>query len=403
MKHFIYQLKRVKPGDYLQLWKLLPSLAAAPFFRLRHRDLWIVCEDPNEARDNGYWFFKYMREEHPEQECLYAIRPTSPDFDKVASLGPTVAFGTLRHWIIYFASSVKISSQKAGNPNAAIFHLLEVYGFIKNKRIFLQHGITKDDSAWLYYGATKMTRFICGAYPEYSFISERFGYPEGYVKYTGFCRFDGLHEKLPDERLILIMPTWRAWIADEDFRLKKYEGTTDVTQTDYFRSWVDFIRDERLEELAKTYNVKFIFFPHRKMQKYLHLFPSSTETVEIAGGKTYDVQQLMKRASMMVTDYSSVFFDMIYMEKPVVFYQFDYEAFRERQYAEGYFSYENNPFGKSYRSRDGVFDEMERLIRGNFEVSETFLEAHRDYFRLYDTDNCRRVYDVAAELAGKEK
>ena len=399
MKHFIYQLRRVKLHEIIEVWKLPIALFCAVIYRLFHSDLWIVCEDKNEARDNGYWFFKYICDNHPEQECIYAILRTSPDFEKVKKIGKTVQFGSLKHWILYFASSKKISSQKAGNPNAAIFYFLEVYGFYKDKRVFLQHGITKDDAKWLYYNVTKMNRFICGAQPEYEFIKENFGYPSNNVVYTGFCRFDNLHSiKMRQNNIILIMPTWRAWIADEDRRLLQFEGTTVIPKTNYFISWNDFLKDKRLEALAQRYKVKFIFFPHRNMQKYMEYFPRSNDYLEVADAHCYDVQELMKQSMMMITDYSSVFFDMIYMKKPIIFYQFDYEKFRIAQYSEGYFNYKDNPFGKSCLTKDDVFFELETCIKKQFKPGEAFLKAHKEYFRLFDSNNCKRIYDIVQKL-----
>ena len=398
MSEFLKRLKRVKLCDILQIWKLPVAAVCAPFYRIRHKDLWIVCEDENEARDNGYWFFKYVKEHHPEQECVYAIKRSSPDYDKVSSLGRTVEFGSLAHWMMYLASRKKISSQKAGNPNAAIFYFLEVYGLLKSKRVYLQHGVIINDLKWLYYDVTKMNRFICGAYPEYVYVNSTFKYPEGNVQYTGLCRFDGLHGETKDERLILIMPTWREWIADEDDRLEKFEGTKNIPETHYFTSWIDFINDERIRRLSQQYKVKFIFFPHRNMQKYLKYFPASNEYIEIAGAQQYDIQKLLKKASMMITDYSSVFFDMIYMKKPVTFYQFDYELFRKGQYEEGYFHYDNNPFGRSHRNKDDVFEDIEYYLKRNFDVTETYLSAHKEYFRLFDSNNCNRVYEVTKKL-----
>ena len=174
-----------------------------------------------------------------------------------------------------------------------------------------------------------MNRFICGAYPEYIFIRDTFGYQKEKVVYTGLCRFDGLHDNIIAKRkTILIMPTWREWIADEDERLYKYEGTVEIRKTSYFVNWVEFIRDPELKAISTEYNCRFIFYPHRNMQKYMDCFPPSNEYLEIADASKYDVQQLMKDSSMMITDYSSVFMDMIYMKKPVLFYQFDYDRFR---------------------------------------------------------------------------
>ena len=216
--------------------------------------------------------------------------------------------------------------------------------------------------------------------------------------------------------MILIMPTWREWIADEDYRLVEFEGTTEIPKTNYFRTWVSFLSSSELERIARDYNVQFVFYPHRNMQKYMKFFPSSTKYLEVADARKYDVQELMKKASlmitdyssvfmdmlrnasMMITDYSSVFFDMLYMKKPVIYYQFDYDKFRKGQYGEGYFDYRDNPFGKSYKNADQVIAATENYIRANFNVSKEYLKAHADYFQLYDTDNCKRVYEVTREL-----
>lgn len=399
MKRLLHQLKRVKFREFIQCWKLPIAAIVSLFFKIKHRHMWIVCEDPNEARDNGYWFYRYVHTTHPEQECVYAINPKSPDFGKIKEIGPWVKYGSLKHWIMYLASEKKISSQKAGNPNAAVFYFLEVYGLLRDKRIFLQHGVIINDLKWLYYDVTKMKRFICGAFPEYEFIRDTFGYPAGNVVYTGICRFDGLHEGVKhDGKIILIMPTWREWIADEDERFLKYEGTREITKTDYFLKWVGFISNPELSRIAKEYNCKFVFYPHRNMQKYIQSFPESTEYMEIADASVYDVQWLMKNSSMMITDYSSVFVDMLYMKKPVVFYQFDYDKFRAGQYGEGYFSYRDNPFAKSFETQEDTVNAIERIASNGFSVSESFETAHREFFKLYDTNNCERVYNVVKEV-----
>lgn len=393
MKSFIEKLRRTKISQIIDVWKLPLAVIIAPFYKIRHKDLWIICDSENEARDNGYWMFKYVRENHANQECVFAIHRNSFDYSKVEKIGKAVEYGSLMHWIMYLASTKKISSQKAGNPNAALFYFLEVYGLLKDTRIFLQHGVIKDDLKWLYYNVTKMKRFICGAYPEYEYIVKTFGYPEGYVNYTGLARYDGLHD-YKTERIVLIMPTWREWIADEDYRLMEYEGTTNIPDTNYFRNWNAFLNDNRIAEIAKMNHVKFVFFPHRNMQKYMEYFPKNNEYLTVMSGKDIDIQVLLKKSALMITDYSSVYFDFLYMKKPVIFYQFDYEVFRKGQYGEGYFDYHNNPFGKSFENSDSVFNEIESIIKNDFKVSSEFLEAHNHYFPKYDTNNCKRIFDI---------
>lgn len=403
LANFLDLLRFVRLRDVLDGWKLPVAAVAAPFYRRKHPDLWIVSEDAMEARDNGLWFFRYVREKHPDQPCVYAIRRTSPDFHRVAALGDTVEYGSLQHWVLYLASRVQISSQKSGDPNAPIFYFLQVYGLLKNRRLFLQHGVTVSDPAWLHYGEARISRFLCGARPEYEFVRDRFGYPEGHVRYTGFCRFDGLHRPDTDPKLILIMPTWRNWLAIRQDKLRDLEGVSDVSEASYFAHWRAFLTDDALRETAERYGVRFLFYPHRNMQTYLSLFPRDLPHVEICSREDYDVQDLLRRAALLITDYSSVFFDMVYMQKPVIFYPFDYETFRKGQYREGYFDYARNPFGPSCRKQGEVFAWLKEILEGGLAPSAEYLAAHAAYFPLYDEDNCRRAYEVARELseAGK--
>ena len=166
------KLKMVKLSDLLHILKFLLALPIAMIYRRKHKDLWLICDYEMEARDNPYWLFKYIREHHPKQEIIYAINPKSPDHARVAALGQTVAYGSLKHWICYLAASKNISSQKGGKPNAAVCYALEVSGLLKNTRIFLQHGIIKDDLSYLYYKNTKMRMFVTSVPREYEFVRD---------------------------------------------------------------------------------------------------------------------------------------------------------------------------------------------------------------------------------------
>ena len=61
--------------------------------------------------------------------------------------------------------------------------------------------------------------------------------------------------------------------------------------------------------------------------------------------KNYDVQDLLKRSKILITDYSSVFYDFAYMKKEVIYYQFDYNDFFKKHYEIGNFNFEKNGFG----------------------------------------------------------
>ena len=229
---FFQKLQRVKPGDIGHIFLFIFALPISFVYRLFRKDLWLICDNKNEARDNGFYLFRYIRQNYPEQDVVYAINKHSPDCAKVKSLGRVVNYGSFLHWILYLAAKKNISSQKGGKPDAAVCYFLEVNRILKNTRIFLQHGIIKDDMPWLYYENTMMRMFVCSTQREWEYVSEKYGYPDGYVKKLGICRLDGLHDIKIKENQILLMPTWRSWIATPTSASYDIEDISDFTSTE---------------------------------------------------------------------------------------------------------------------------------------------------------------------------
>ena len=395
---FFQKLQRVKIGDIGHIFLFLFALPVALIYKLFRSDLWLVCDNANEARDNGYWFYKYVREAYPEQDIVYAISKKSKDFLRVRDLGKTVDYGSYIHWVLYLTAKKNISSQKGGKPNAAVCYFLEVNGILKNTRVFLQHGVIKDDMPWLYYENTKMKMFVCSTFREWKFVSETYHYPAGYVKELGLCRFDGLHDFEVKPKQILLMPTWRSWIATPTSASYEIEDVSEFENTEYFRAWNEFLNSERLANILEKNDLKLIFYPHRDMQIFLDKFGIRSDRIITAKFPEYDVQELLKESAYLITDFSSIAMDFAYMKKRLMYYQFDYEDFRKGQYGEGYFSYEKDGFGKVCYTLETALNEIEKAVEENFENESVYLKRHDEFFDLYDTNNCERNYRAIKEL-----
>ena len=395
---FFQKLQRVKIGDIGHLFLFVLAVPLSLVHRLFRRHLWVICDNKNEARDNGYWLFRYMCENHPEQDAVYAISKKSPDYQRVKKLGKTVRYGSLRHWILYLSAKKNISSQKGGKPNAAVCYFLEVKGLLKNTRVFLQHGIIKDDMPWLHYENTRMKMFVTSTEREYRFVNDTFGYPEGAVKKLGLCRFDGLHDSEVKPEQVLLMPTWRSWIATPTSASDEIEDVSDFRNTTYFRAWNEFLHSERLYEWLRKNDLTLVFYPHRDMQGFLPYFELDNERIRIAGWPEYDVQTLLKESAYLITDFSSIAMDFAYMKKRLMYYQFDYEDFRKGQYPEGYFSYEKDGFGRVCYKLEDALDELEKASLEGFRNPAEYLRRHSEFFDLYDNQNCERNYQAILEL-----
>lgn len=402
VKKIIHELNYLKWKDIGQIFVFIISIPVSLIYKIyisiAKKEIWLICEDPMEARDNGICFFKYVNEHSENINSYYAISPHSQDYAKVKKIGKIVSYGSMFHWVLYFSCKYNISSQKGGKPNAAICYVLEVFGILKSKSVFLQHGITLNKGEWLFYENTKIRLFICGAKPEYDYIKENFGYPESNLAYLGFCRFDDYHKIQPNRKQIVLMPSWREWIASKNEYSSVFEDTSDFTQTEYYQKYQSLINNKELIVFLKENDLILYFYPHRNMQKYIHLFSTESEHIKIVTNKNSDIRDLLMTSAAMITDYSSVALDFAYMRKPVIYYQFDEKRFRQAQYAEGYYNYRTAGLGKVCTQESEVIIELKAMYEQSWQMTEEFERAHKEFFPLFDDENSKRTYEKIKSL-----
>lgn len=399
MRRFFNKLRYVHLRDVLSVFLMIAAIPYASVLKKRRPHIWLICERRMEARDNGYWLYKYLCTSQPQVDTVYAIDFSSPDFMKVARFGrEIIPWGGIRHWAYYLAAENNISSQKDGKPNAALCYLLEVYGIRRNRRIFLQHGIVHNDNEFLHFENTRMGLFVCGAKPEYDYVCKTFGYPEGAVKYLGLARFDGLYD-FHEEKIVLVMPTWRKSIATPAHFSKRLDGVQEFRHTSYYQHWHALLSDEKLKAELRDKGFRLVFYPHPNMQRFLDIFREECDEVEFIDWRSSDVQDLLRRAAFLITDYSSIAMDFGYMEKPLLYYQFDVEDFRRNQYAEGYFDYRHDGFGPVCSSQEEVRAALERWMYRQ-KNEDCYIVHERLFFELHDRNNCQRNFEAIRDWKG---
>ena len=347
---------------------------------LCRRRPWVLLERGTDARDNAYFFYRYLKDTYPEQKIRYIIDKASADYHKVKE--DAVHFGSLKnYWAIATAEKIISTHVYNGLPhmNKKLFRFFN----LNQHFYFLQHGVTKDDVASLHFDQTGVRAFICGAKPEFDYIREEFGYPPETVQYTGFARYDTLHD-IKTKQQILIMPTWRMYISDEK----------EFLESEYYHQWNKLLQEPLLAKYLEENDLTAVFYPHFEAQKYLYKFCPRTDRIILADFEHFDVQTLLKESRMLVTDYSSVFFDFAYMRKPVVYFQFDPEEFFSKHYSRGYFAYTEMGFGPVVDSVDAVAQAVAECAANGFVPADMYLERTEQFFPLYDQKNCERIYDV---------
>ena len=349
----------------------------------RHKP-WVLHERGTDARDNAYFFYRYLKEKHPERKVYYVIDKNSPDYSRVKE--DAVHLGSLKnYWVIAAAEKIISTHCFKGLPqmNQKIFR----YYKLNQRFYFLQHGVTKDDIASLHFDQTGVRLFVCGAKPEFDYVRKEFGYPPDAVQYTGFARYDTLFD-VETKPQILIMPTWRMYISNEK----------DFLESEYYRQWNQLLTDSKLAGFLEENELTAVFYPHYEIQKYLHWFQTGSERIVLADFDNFDVQTLLKESKLLVTDYSSVFFDFAYMRKPVVYFQFDQKEFFEKHYSRGYFSYTETGFGPVVEDIESAVASIIESAEYEFVPTDAYKKRMEGFFPLYDKRNCERIYDAICSL-----
>ena len=372
--------------------------------KLLQRDIWIVREKRTEARDNGFHLYKYITTNHPEIEVYYVITKNSSDYQKVKSLGKIVRASSFMHYILWLSAKYSISSQQNGavpDPTDVLYR----YKWLCNKNqkvIFIRHGIQKDEMSHDFdYKKTRFSLVTCTAQREYDFIKKTYGYPNDKIKITGLCRFDNLSLIGGNtNKIILIMPTFRSWLAAQN----REKEATDIEKQNFIKSpfytaYSSVLSDNALLCKMRETGYKLVFYMHYSFQSFVPCFERfSNDSVTIATRQQYDVQQLLIESSILVTDYSSIFFDFAYMSKTEVFYQFDEEEYRKKHYQKGYFEYRTDGFGPVITDHKQLISWLNDCIDRNARIEDKYVERINNFFTFRDNHNCERVYNAIVEM-----
>lgn len=378
--------------DYLKILpreiiKVVTLFAARLFTMLNKSDspLWLISERGTDARDNAYFFFVWLKENHPEINAKYIISTKSKDYPKLQKYKDSlVVYDSFDHYKKIWQASYLISTHICGyRPDLQYFSELDRrFNILKSKiKVFLQHGIIKDDLKALYAKNVNLDLFICGAKSEYEYIKGNFGFKPEIVQYTGLCRYDNLLD-IKVKKQILIMPTWRMYIDKHHFK-----------ESTYFDAYKKLLTNKEFQEMSIKRDYNIVFYPHYEVQQFIDDFKrlplSSNITI---ADMSYDVQTLLKESAVLITDYSSVFFDFAFMHKPIIFYQFDKKDFYSKHYAKGYLDLAN--FGKITQTVNDCCDEINDLLIHNCEMGKSYRDFFDVFFGKRDNNNCLRVFNA---------
>ena len=390
---------------------MIDILLTGTVFYLRRKCLpkhiWLISERMDQAQDNGIAFFEYMNKEHPEINSYYILEKDNENLSKVNQIGKTLIQGSFKHKLYFLQSEVIASTEKNMiEPwGSRIFYKYVAKYFPKKIKVFLQHGITDKDVSSVYGKAVSpFDLFVTAAQREQAFIVERFGYLPEEVINVGFPRYDKLSrggENHDKEKWILFMPTWRRYLNDLARDDKQYvmEAKNTFKQSQYYQAIQSFIQDKKLETLLKEEGYKMIVVTHHGMNRFKDAF-SCVDGIEIYSSEEVVIAELLKKAEIFITDYSSIHFDSAYLGNINLYYQFDVEEFRNGHAQSSYFDYEKDGFGIVAYSQEALLDSLQNAIKRKGAREDQFEKRAHNFFTYTDNQNCQRLYQEIMQRKG---
>lgn len=183
-----------------------------------------------------------------------------------------------------------------------------------------------------------------------------------------------LRKRLEGRRVVLYAPTHRL------------EGKIPFPMEENFNL-------ETLDQFCSDNDVLFIIRRH---------FYHFQENIDLSGCSnildmtkdSLDIQELLMETDLLITDYSSTYIDYLLLDRPVIFYDFDYESYIEKD-REMYFPYEEVTPG----IKAETFDELMEGMRQIFSGADDFAEERKRVRDLFYCERGQRA--VGGELLEK--
>ncbi|NFA43042.1 hypothetical protein EXM65_10745 [Clostridium botulinum] len=373
-------------GKILKIKFKLSKILAKIMKKFIKNPIWIVGENLAEiAQDNGFAFFEYCINMKKREKIYYVSKKNNINMQDLSPyIKNVLEYNSFKHMFYYNLAQYLIISHGIRDVMPAILH--NKINSNNKEIIYLQHGITAMKKVFFNKNSynSKIKRFIVTSKREKEILVNQMNFNENQIIITGFSRFDKLQDISNKEqnKVILVMPTWREWII---------ENKEDFIESMFFRRYISLLKNERLHKLLEKNDIELKFYPHIEIQKkYSNMFSNIHDNITIVKLGEQTVQELIKEASLMITDYSSVALDFNYLKKPSIFYHFDLD---EYMYHRGSFiDLENELPGDVCKSEEELLNILIKYESTNFHYNPKYLDEYKKFYDYSDNNNCERIY-----------
>jgi glycosyltransferase involved in cell wall biosynthesis len=349
---------------------------------------WVFMDRRDKGGDNAEALYRYVRDEGLHDRIAFVIDEGCRDHHRLTDEGfNLVPYGTIEHWRLLYGAEHFFAS----HVDDVIIYPWKRYGSgIENPRYklnFLQHGVIRSDlSSWL--GSKSFHTFMTSAKPEYTGILNNLNYRVGpeTLQLTGLARHDLLDPEQVSDYL-LIAPTWRSFLLDVP--RERFEGS------EFFRAWAGLLGSSEFEDLLSESGLEAKLLLHPSIDRYRRSFGSIEHIEVMTYTKVPDFSKLISGARGLVTDYSTIAFDSLYLRRPCLFYTFPEQRTHSTNAGAKLNVFEQ--LGFLCGSQTDVLSTMKDLTSAGWTLDPGRSERADDFFAFRDRDNRRRIIEAVLE------
>jgi CDP-glycerol glycerophosphotransferase (TagB/SpsB family) len=211
---------------------------------------------------------------------------------------------------------------------------------------------------------------------------------------SGFARYD-LLENNP-KNIISIAPTWRRGLG-VSWRNKnnnKDQLLESFSNTEYYQMYKKMLTNKELLNKCRDKKITIQLALHPEMMNYVELFDVfDNDVVKVVHSDDLVYKDMFEQSKLLVTDYSSVFFDFSYLKKPILYFQFDEKQFFQSHYKKGYFDYRKDGLGPVITDCNDAIKKIIDYIDKDFKIEDEYLKRIEKTFKFHDKNNSKRIID----------
>ncbi len=373
----------------------------AAFYRIhsemkseKNEEIWLYC-DREGILDNGYYQFihDFGINDGVKRYYVYDKLKNKSAYFTSEQRKNLVRFKSIKHKNLFMRcskilssfNSLSIFSPFGGMP-------LKWYSDIARfELIYLQHGILHARLPLLYSKErANVDKVVISSEFERKNFTEIYNFKDEDLIMSGMPRFDAIDLKAQPKRKLLYSPSWRKNLIGEYVNNTRELMPEKFLASDYYKETSSFLNSPELAELLEEYDLELDFQNHPIFKDYEQYFVIDNPRIHVT--REGEMQDYL----MMITDYSSIVFDFVYLQRPIAYFVPDYTEFRAgitHNYNKLDLPLEEG-FGDIAQTGDELIEIIKRIAENGFRPHPPYKKRMADFFESREKNHCSRLYEA---------